>query len=263
MFERIGNLIRGFFSLFISGIEREHPEALLEAAQEDFRAKMAQARDALSNSAGLVSKLQGQIRDEESQISQITARITANVKAGNTAVAGELALRLSNLKADLARNREQMKIAEQSYQTAVKQVSMAQTEFSKKMEQLKNKLNQAKINEALAAATSASANMSFKIGDLGDSLGRVDEILTDRSAKAEGKIRATSDLVAAQSSEINLKEEEQKALGEQALAEFMSAQGLSMPAGKETAGAAPVAGAPPADANKQMGPAGFDAVAGT
>ncbi|MBI3099079.1 MAG: PspA/IM30 family protein [Planctomycetes bacterium] len=262
MFSRIANLIRGFFSLFISGIEREHPEALLEAAQEDFRAKMAQARDALANSAGLVSKLQGQIRDQQSQITQITARITANVKAGNTAVAGELALRLSTLKADLARNQEQLKIAEQSYQTAVKQVSMAQTEFQKKMEQLKTKLNQAKINEALAAATSASANMSFKIGDLGDSLGRVDEILTDRVAKAEGKVRATGDLVAAQSVELGMKEEEQKALADQALAEFMASQGLSLPGAKVAEGAGAATDAPPADAGKQMGPAGFDAVSG-
>ena len=30
MFRRIGNLIRGFFGLFISGLERQNPEALLE-----------------------------------------------------------------------------------------------------------------------------------------------------------------------------------------------------------------------------------------
>ena len=30
MFKRLANLIRGFFGLFISGIERQNPEALLE-----------------------------------------------------------------------------------------------------------------------------------------------------------------------------------------------------------------------------------------
>jgi len=258
MFRRIANLFKGFLSLFISGIEREHPEALLEAAQQEFKAQMAAARDALASSAGLCSRLQQQIKDGESQVAQLTARITANVKAGNTAVAGELAVRLQNLKSELARNKDQYAIAEKTYQTSVKQVSLAQGEFNRKMEALKTKLNQAKINEALASATAASANMSFGIGDLGDSLGRVDEVVTERAAKAEGKIRATSDLVNAQGAEIQIKEEEQKALADQALAEFMATQGMAVPVAKETA-----APAPPTDAGKTMGPAGFDAVKGS
>jgi phage shock protein A len=261
MFRRIMNLFKGFLGLFVSGIEREHPEALLEAAQQEFKAQMAAARDALANSAGLCSRLQQQIKDNESQIAQLTARITANVKAGNTAVAGELALRLQTVKSELTRNKDQFTIAEKTYQTSVKQVSLAQAEFNRKMETLKTKLNQAKINEALASATAASANMSFKVGDIGDSLGRVDEIVTERAAKAEGKIRATSDLVNAQGAEVQIKEEEQKALADQALAEFMAAQGMPLPAAsKETAAPAP---APQADAGKTMGPAGFDAVKGS
>jgi phage shock protein A len=257
MFRRIANLFKGFLSLFISGIERQHPEALLEAAQQEFKAQMAAARDALASSAGLCSRLQQQIKDGESQINQLTARITANVKAGNTAVAGELALRLQTVKGELARNKEQYAIAEKTYQTSVKQVSLAQTEFNRKMEALKSKLNQAKINEALASATAASANMSFKVGDLGDTIGRIDEVVTERAAKAEGKIRATSDLVNAQGAEIQVKEEEQKALADQALAEFMASQGMAVPGAKEAA--APAA-APPSDAGKTMGPAGFEGV---
>jgi phage shock protein A len=259
MFRRIANLFKGFLSLFISGIEREHPEALLEAAQQEFKSQMAAARDALASSAGLCSRLQQQIKDGESQINQLTARITANVKAGNTAVAGELALRLQTVKGELARNKEQYAIAEKTYQTSVKQVSLAQTEFNRKMEALKSKLNQAKINEALASATAASANMSFKVGDLGDTIGRVDEVVSERAAKAEGKIRATSDLVNAQGAEIQIKEEEQKALADQALAEFMATQGMAVPGAKE----APAPAAPPTDAGKTMGPAGFDAVKGS
>ena len=42
MFARVGRLVRGFLSLFISGIEEANPEALMAAARDDFRAKMAQ-----------------------------------------------------------------------------------------------------------------------------------------------------------------------------------------------------------------------------
>jgi hypothetical protein len=40
MFARIGRLVRGFFSLFISGLEEANPEALMEAAKQEFRSKM-------------------------------------------------------------------------------------------------------------------------------------------------------------------------------------------------------------------------------
>jgi hypothetical protein len=33
MFGRIGRLVRGFFGLFISGLEEANPEALMEAAR--------------------------------------------------------------------------------------------------------------------------------------------------------------------------------------------------------------------------------------
>ena len=31
MFKRLMNLVRGFFGLFISGLEKDNPEALIEA----------------------------------------------------------------------------------------------------------------------------------------------------------------------------------------------------------------------------------------
>ena len=41
MFKRLGNLIRGFFGLFISGLERKNPEALLEVEKENLRKQIA------------------------------------------------------------------------------------------------------------------------------------------------------------------------------------------------------------------------------
>ena len=53
MFKRIANLFRGFLGLFISGLERQNPEALLENEKEnladqalaDFAAKEGMALD--------------------------------------------------------------------------------------------------------------------------------------------------------------------------------------------------------------------------
>jgi len=47
MFARVGRLVRGFLSLFISGIEEANPEALMAAARDDFRSKPTCRRPAL------------------------------------------------------------------------------------------------------------------------------------------------------------------------------------------------------------------------
>ena len=39
---RIANLFRGFMSLFVSGVERRNPEALLEVERENLRVQIAQ-----------------------------------------------------------------------------------------------------------------------------------------------------------------------------------------------------------------------------
>ena len=41
MFKRIGNLIRGFFGLFVSGLEMQNPEALLEVEKENLRKQIS------------------------------------------------------------------------------------------------------------------------------------------------------------------------------------------------------------------------------
>ena len=62
MFARSGRLFRGFLGLFISGIEEANPEALMEAARQEFRQKMTQYTLALAKMAGVAERLKGQVK---------------------------------------------------------------------------------------------------------------------------------------------------------------------------------------------------------
>ncbi len=68
IFARIGRLFRGFLGLFISGIESRNPEALMEAARQDFRDKMVQYNLALARMAGVAERLD---RDRYSVFNQL------------------------------------------------------------------------------------------------------------------------------------------------------------------------------------------------
>ena len=61
---RIGRLFRGFLSLFISGIEEANPEALMEAAKQEFRGKMTNYNLALARMAGVAERLKSQVNQK-------------------------------------------------------------------------------------------------------------------------------------------------------------------------------------------------------
>src|ERR1043165_250364 len=102
VFARIGRLVRGFFSLFISGLEESNPEALMEAAKQDFRNKMAMYNSALARMAGIAERLKSQIKAKTIKSEDLQRRILANHRAGNLDLAGSLAREFQELKNDLA-----------------------------------------------------------------------------------------------------------------------------------------------------------------
>ena len=74
---RLSRLLRGFLGLFISGLEERNPEALMEAARQEFRNKMAQYNLALAQMAGVAERLKNQIKGKniKSGIKQAAAVI--------------------------------------------------------------------------------------------------------------------------------------------------------------------------------------------
>src|SRR4029450_10656299 len=101
MFVRIGRLFRGFLGLFISGIEEANPEALMEAARQEFRGRMTQYNLALARMAGVAERLKSQVSAKTSRAQELERRILANHRAGNLDLAGTLARELQGLQADL------------------------------------------------------------------------------------------------------------------------------------------------------------------
>ena len=242
MFGRIGRLVRGFFGLFISGLEESNPEALMEAARQEFRTKMTQYNLALAKMAGVAERLKAQVNSKAVKAQDLERRILANHRAGNMDLAGSLARELQELKADLAVDTQELTESDEAYQANLRQAKVAQREFEDKVRRLEKQLSQVKVKEAQAEAASALSSVAFKVGDLGDTMKTVEEILQKRYEASAGKARVAKDMVDMDA--IHEKENERKALEQVALAEFLASQGIQ---------AAPAAESTPA-ATKEIGP---------
>ena len=238
MFSRLSNLIRGFFSLFISGLERQNPEALLEVEKENLRKQISNYNQGLSAHAGLCEKLVGQIRRQETEERELNAKAMANLTAGNRDVAAQYALRLQTVRRELAENRAQAKQAETTYQELLRAREVAVKNAQTKIEALKFAIDDMKIKKATAELTEMASGMIGQIGSSGDTLNRLHDIVEEERTKAAGRARVARDSM--NTSDILVKEAEQRALADQALAEFAAQAGISLaPTTPATTGVTP------------------------
>ena len=243
-FSRIGRLFRGFFGLFVSGIEERNPEALMEAARQEFRDKMANYNTALARMAGIAERLKTQVKMKSTRVTDLERSILANHRAGNMERAGSLARELQELKADLDTDANELKDANEIYTENMRQAKLAQSEFEEKVRRLERQLSQVQVKEAQAEAGAALSSVAFKAGHLGDTMKTVEEVLNKRYELSAGKARVAKDMVDME--QVQEKENERRALEQNALADFLASQGIAAPA-------TPGAEAPPA--MKDMGPA--------
>src|SRR5262249_8368804 len=130
---------------------------------------------------------------------------------------------------------------EGAYQNNLRQAKLVQKEFEEKVNKLQKQLSQVKIKEAQAEAAAALSSVAFKVGDLGDSMKTVEEVLSKRYERSAGKARVAADMV--DMTQIQEKESERKALEQAALAEFLASQGIQSTASTE-----------PSTAAKEIGP---------
>ena len=226
MFQRLANLVKGFMSLFIKGMEKRNPEALLELEQENLRKQISSFNQGLAAHAGLAERLIGQVRKLEVEEKELRARTTAHLRAGNKDAAAQNALRLQSVTRDLEENRRQMGQADETYKNLLKARDVAVNAARSKIESLKGALNDMKMKNAMAEMTEMASGMIGSIGGSGDSLNRLHEMVEEERNKAAGRARVARDSM--DMSEVNMKEAEQSALADQALADFAAAEGISL-----------------------------------
>ncbi|MDX9763471.1 MAG: PspA/IM30 family protein [Chiayiivirga sp.] len=226
MFTRLMNVFRGFLSLFVSGIEKRNPEALLELEQENLRKQIGSYNQSLAAHAGLAERLMSQVRKLEAEDSDLRAKTRAHLRAGNQAAAAQLALRLQTVARELVENRSQLENAEETYRNLVKARDVAVSAARAKIDSLKGAINDMRMKKALADMNEMAAGMIGQIGDSGDTLNRLHEMVEEERTKQAGRARVAKDSI--DMGEINLKEAEQQALADQALADFAAAEGLTL-----------------------------------
>ena len=249
MFKRIANLFRGFLGLFVSGLEKQNPEALLEVEKENLREQIAKYNKGLAAHAGLCERLMSQVKKLEQEEHELRAKTAANLKAGNKSLAGQYAVRLQTNRRELEENRAQLADGETTYKELLSARDVSVRAARKKIESLKRGISDMKVQQAMAELNEMASGMVNDIGGSGDTLNRLHEMVEEEREKAAGKSRVARDSM--DMTEIKAKESEMEALADLALADFAAAEGIAL----EPEGASGDLAGGNTHTTKSMGPA--------
>ena len=226
MLIRIGNLIRGFFGLFIGGIERKNPEALLDVEKENLRKEVSNYNRGLAAHAGLCEELIAKVTTLTAEEKDVRAKTTAHLRAGNQDAAGQYALKLQAITLELAQTHQKADDAEQTYQKLLRARDVSVKAAQDKIKSLQDKLGSLKVEKAGASLQEMASGMIGSIGGGGETLDRLQVIVEEERTKAAGRARLAKDSLNINA--ITLKESETKALQDQALADFAAREGIAL-----------------------------------
>jgi len=223
---RISNLFRGMLSGAVSGMEKNNPQALLELEKENLRKLISQYNEGLAAHAGLSERLMSQVKKLEAEQEELTAKTTAHLKAGNQDAAAQYALRLQTTKRELVENRAQLEQEEETYKNLVRTRDLSIQEAKSKIENISRGINDLKVKRATAELNEMAAGMISNIGGAGDTLNRLEEMVEEERELAAGRARVAKDSLPV--GDLDLQEVEQKALADQALANFAAEAGIEL-----------------------------------
>ena len=193
MFNRLMNVFRSFFGMFIRGME--DPERMLQQYMDDMKAQIPRLNDTVAEVMKQEIMLRGQVERLQKQVTDMDKQVIAAIKLGPQ-YENEAKLLISKMeqaKADLART-------ESMLQTSSSASSKAKTARDDYMRQMQLKIQEAQ--SALSRAKQAKMQeqlsgmmISFQVVDQSDTLERMSDKIDERAAKAQAKMELATNSV--------------------------------------------------------------------
>ena len=187
IFQRIGRLIRGFFSLFVSGLEEKNPKAMLE----DLRNQLEQAKVRYNTTtANIIAREKvaaGKLKNAKRELEDCQRLIQEAKRQNNRELALQLLIQEENLSATLATTQTAYDSIRAEADNARKEFENFQTEAFQKISQIEQLKTQADLADLKKEMNALRSNYATEggAGQINDGLRQAEEIIQGRLAKEE------------------------------------------------------------------------------
>jgi len=195
LFSRLGAVIRGFFGLFVRGIEEKNPEALFEDIKNQIEKARKKAEQQIIEIQTNAELIKIEMKTAEKNLAAVRSRIEAAQRQGDKELLVDLLMQeeeyqttfethkatYENAMAEVSRIREDYKIFE--------------SEMNSKLNELKTLKSQAKMAALRENINSVNASYTSKnnlVGQVNENMERAREIVNRKTARANA-IESLSD----------------------------------------------------------------------
>jgi len=187
LFDRLGRLIRGFFGLFISGLEEKNPKAMLEDLKNQLHEAKVRYNTTTANIIAREKVAKAKLISAQKELEECQRLIQEAKRQNNREMALQLLIQEENLQATLNTTQQAYEAIKIEADNARKDFENFQNEMFQKMsqiEQLKTQADLADLKKDMNALRSNYATDNGA-GKINEGLKQAEEIIQGRLAKED------------------------------------------------------------------------------
>jgi len=187
LFRRLGALIRGFFGLFVGGLEERNPDVLFEDIKNQIEKARKEAEQQIIEIQTNAELIKIEMKNAERNLATVRARIEAAQKQGDKDALIELLMQeeefqntyethkatYDNAMAEVAKIREDYKVFESEMTAKLNEIRT-----------LKSQAKMATLRENINSINAKYTSKSSRVGSLNESLERARDIVNRKTARA-------------------------------------------------------------------------------
>ena len=207
MFQRLIRAIKSMFGGFVSSME--NPKLILEQNIRDLNDQIPQMNENIATVKANLIMLQKEVKRNEKQIQDLTAKIKSAIQANRDDIAEGYALQLEKAKETIDHSKDQLAFAEKAYEKALK-VKVFMREKDRKIQEAKK--------EALRASERAEWQSKitdtleqFEVGGIDQTHDEMISRINEEAAMNEARMEIALDSIDTKTMEIEANAEKIRA----------------------------------------------------
>ncbi|MFZ5985951.1 MAG: PspA/IM30 family protein [Bacillota bacterium] len=186
-FSRLGSLIRGFFGLFVGGLEENNPDLLFEDIKNQIEKARKEAEQQIIEIQTNAELIKIEMKNAEKNLNAIKSRIEAAQRTGDKEVLVELLMQEEEYQTVYETHKATHDNALREVEAIRENYKVFESEMTAKLNELKTLKTQekmAKLKENINSVNAKYTSKNNRVGNINDNMDRAREIVNKKIARA-------------------------------------------------------------------------------
>ncbi len=186
-FSRLGSLVRGFFGMFVGGLEENNPDLLFEDIKNQIDKARKEAEQQIIEIQTNAELIKIEMKNSEKNLNAIKSRIDAAQKQGNKEILVELLMQEEEYQTIYDTHKATHDNAIREVEAIRENYKVFESEMGSKLNELKTLKSQqkmAKLKENINSVNAKYTSKNNRVGNINEDMDRAREIVNKKVARA-------------------------------------------------------------------------------